>query len=85
MCNPRKRIGTTGTPKGVPRTSHIGSTLGLVVTLLDRTRLRTGARSSVAVPMFHGFGLAMLMLTISLGGTVLTHRRFDAEAAIAQA
>ena len=27
----------------------------------------------------------MLMLTISLGGTVLTHRRFDAEAALAQA
>ncbi|AGZ49504.1 AMP-binding protein [Mycobacterium kansasii] len=77
--------GTTGTPKGVPRTSHIGSTLGLVVTLLDRTRLRTGARSSVAVPMFHGFGLGMLMLTFALGGTVLTHRRFDAEAAIAQA
>ena len=77
--------GTTGTPKGVPRTSHIGSTLGLVVTLLDRTRLRTGAQSSVAVPMFHGFGLGMLMLTMALGGTVLTHRRFDAEAAIAQA
>ncbi len=77
--------GTTGTPKGVPRTSHIGSALGLVVTLLDRTRLRTGAKSSVAVPMFHGFGLGMLMLTMALGGTVLTHRRFDAEAAVAQA
>ncbi len=77
--------GTTGTPKGVPRTSHFGSTLGLTMTLLDRTGLRTGARSSVAVPMFHGFGLGMLMLTLALGGTVLTQRRFDAQAAITQA
>ena len=35
--------------------------------------------------MFHGLGLGMLMLTVSLGGTVLTHRRFDAEATLAQA
>jgi acyl-CoA synthetase (AMP-forming)/AMP-acid ligase II len=35
--------------------------------------------------MFHGLGLGMLMLTFALGGTVLTHREFDAEAALAQA
>ncbi len=77
--------GTTGTPKGVPRTSHIGSALSLAVTLLDLTGLRSGSRSSVAVPMFHAFGLGMLMLTLALGGTILTHRRFDAEAAVTQA
>ncbi len=77
--------GTTGAPKGVPRTSHFGSTLGLTMTLLDRTRLRTGCRSCLAVPMFHGFGLGQLMLTLALGGTVLTQRRFAAEAALAQA
>ena len=37
------------------------------------------------MPMFHGLGLGMLMLTVGLGGTVLTHRHFDAEAALAQA
>ncbi|POX90206.1 acyl-CoA synthetase [Mycobacterium kansasii] len=77
--------GTTGTPKGVPRSSHFSSTLGLTMTLLDRTRLRTGCRNCVAVPMFHGFGLGQLMLTLALGGTVLTQRHFDAEAALAQA
>ncbi len=77
--------GTTGTPKGVPRVSHIGSTLSLAMTLLDLTGLRSGSRSSVAVPMFHAFGLGMLMLTMALGGTILTHRRFDAEAAVVQA
>jgi acyl-CoA synthetase (AMP-forming)/AMP-acid ligase II len=35
--------------------------------------------------MFHGLGLGMLMLTVALGGTTLTHRHFDAEAALAQA
>jgi acyl-CoA synthetase (AMP-forming)/AMP-acid ligase II len=77
--------GTTGIPKGVPRVPRISSGVGVGVTILERTRLRVGSRIAVAVPMFHGLGLGMLMLTISLGGTVLTHRRFDAETTLAQA
>jgi acyl-CoA synthetase (AMP-forming)/AMP-acid ligase II len=77
--------GTTGKPKGVPRTPQLRSAVGVWVTILDRTRLRTGSRISVAMPMFHGLGFGMLMLTVALGGTVLTHRDFDAEAALAQA
>ncbi|OBF69276.1 acyl-CoA synthetase [Mycobacterium sp. 852002-51971_SCH5477799-a] len=77
--------GTTGKPKGVPRTPQLRSAVGVWVTILDRTRLRTGSRISVAMPMFHGLGLGMLMLTFALGGTVLTRREFDAEAALAQA
>ncbi len=77
--------GTTGVPRGVPRVPRISSGLGVGVTILERTRLRVGSRIAVAVPMFHGLGLGMLMLTVSLGGTVLTHRRFDAEATLAQA
>ncbi|MEB4209198.1 AMP-binding protein [Mycobacterium sp. 94-17] len=77
--------GTTGKPKGVPRSPQMRSAVGAWVTMLDRTRLRTGSRISVAMPMFHGLGLGMLMLTLALGGTVLTRREFDAEAALAQA
>lgn len=77
--------GTTGKPKGVPRTPQLRSAVGVWVTILDRTGLRTGSRISVAMPMFHGLGLGMLMLTVALGSTVLTHRHFDAEAALAQA
>ncbi|OJZ69164.1 acyl-CoA synthetase [Mycobacterium paraffinicum] len=77
--------GTTGTPKGVPRSPQLRSAVGVWVTILDRTGLRTGSRISVAMPMFHGLGLGMLMLTVALGGTGLTHRHFDAEAALAQA
>jgi len=77
--------GTTGKPKGVPRAPQLRSAVGVWVTILDRTRLHTGSRISVVMPMFHGLGLGMLMLTVALGGTVLTHRHFDAEAALAQA
>jgi acyl-CoA synthetase (AMP-forming)/AMP-acid ligase II len=77
--------GTTGVPKGVPRSPRMSSGLGVGMTILQRTGLRVGSRIAVAVPMFHGLGLGMLMLTMSLGGTALTHRRFDAEAVLAQA
>jgi acyl-CoA synthetase (AMP-forming)/AMP-acid ligase II len=77
--------GTTGVPKGVPRVPRMSSGVGVGVTIIERTRLRVGSRIAVAVPMFHGLGFGNLMLTLSLGGTVLTHRRFDAEATLAQA
>lgn len=78
--------GTTGKPKGVPRAPRINpGVVGIGVTILERTGLRTGSRNAVAVPMFHGLGLGMTILTVALGGTILTHRRFDAEATLAQA
>lgn len=76
--------GTTGVPKGVPRKPKVSSGIGVSVTLLERTRLRVGSRMTLATPMFHGLGFGMLVLTISLGGTVLTRRHFDAEATLAQ-
>lgn len=78
--------GTTGKPKGVPRAPRVNSgVLGVGVTILDRTGLRAGSRIAIAVPMFHGLGLGMTILTVGMGGTILTHRRFDPEAVLAQA
>jgi acyl-CoA synthetase (AMP-forming)/AMP-acid ligase II len=77
--------GTTGIPKGVPRIPRISSGLGVSMTVLARTGLRVGTRIALAAPMFHGLGFGILMLAMGLGGTVLTRRRFDAEAALAQA
>ena len=89
-AGPRGRIvlltsGTTGTPKGVPRTPSITPALGVGVVFLDRIGLRAGSRIAVPVPMFHAFGFGMVLLTVILGGTLLTRRRFDAEATLAQA
>ncbi|OBK22102.1 acyl-CoA synthetase [Mycobacterium asiaticum] len=77
--------GTTGIPKGVPRTPHLSSGIGVSMTLLERTGLRVGTRICLAAPMFHGLGFGILMMAMALGGTVLTRRRFDAEATLAQA
>jgi len=77
--------GTTGTPKGVPRTPSFTPALGVGAVFLDRVGLRAGSRIAVSVPMFHAFGFGMVLLTVILGGTVLTRRRFDAEATLAQA
>ncbi len=95
QCEPRPKAGpsgrivlltsgTTGTPKGVPRTPSITPVLGVGVVFLDRIGLRAGSRIVVSVPMFHAFGFGMLLLTVILGGTLLTRRRFDAETVLAQ-
>ena len=77
--------GTTGVPKGAPRTPRISTGLGVGMTLLERTHLRTGSRIALATPMFHGLGFGIMTLAVSLGATMLTHRRFDAEQTLAQA
>ncbi|WP_108921933.1 AMP-binding protein [Mycobacterium montefiorense] len=77
--------GTTGIPKGAPRTPRISSGLGAGVTILERTGLRSGSRIALATPMFHGLGFGIMTLAVSLGATMLTRRRFDAEETLAQA
>ena len=51
--------GTTGTPKGAPR-SEAGS--GAAVSLLSRMPLRYGWRTHIAAPLFHTWGFAHLAL-----------------------
>jgi fatty-acyl-CoA synthase len=68
--------GTTGTPKGAPR-SEAG--LGAAVSLLSRMPLRYGWRTHVAAPLFHTWGFAHLALAMLLGSTVVLRRTFRPE------
>jgi fatty-acyl-CoA synthase len=68
--------GTTGTPKGAPR-SEAG--LGAAVSLMSRMPLRYGWRTHIAAPLFHTWGFAHLALAMLLGSTVVLRRRFDPE------
>lgn len=77
--------GTTGVPKGVPRRPTPGQVLGVTASVLQRTKLRTGDMVLIAVPFFHSFGLGALTISILLGATVITRRKFDAETALALA
>ncbi len=68
--------GTTGTPKGAPR-SEAG--IDAAVALLSRLPLRQGWRTHIAAPLFHTWGWAHWALAMLLGSTVVLRRRFDPE------
>jgi fatty-acyl-CoA synthase len=71
--------GTTGTPKGVPRT-RIDPLQS--AQLLDRIPWPRDAAYYIAAPLFHATGLATCALGLALGSRVVTARRFDAEATL---
>ncbi|HSX66881.1 AMP-binding protein [Nocardioides sp.] len=73
--------GTTGTPKGAPRTEPKGYTLPGA--MLDRLPMRTREATVIGPPLFHGTGLIMTMMTIALGSTVVLRRSFDPETFLA--
>ncbi len=68
--------GTTGAPKGAPR-SEAG--IDAAVALLSRMPLKYGWRTHVAAPLFHTWGFAHLALAMLLGSTLVLRRRFDPE------
>jgi len=73
--------GTTGEPKGA-MLAH--ANLGAVVAMRDRWdehTLTPGADSTLVVlPLFHVYGMSMVMLVALSGGTrMILHLRFDAE------
>lgn len=68
--------GTTGTPKGAPR-SEAG--IDAAVSLLSRLPLKRDWRTHIAAPLFHTWGWAHLALSMLLGSTVVLRRKFDPE------
>ena len=68
--------GTTGTPKGAPR-SEAG--VDAAVSLLSLLPLRSGWRTHIAAPLFHTWGFGHMALGMLLGSTVVLRRKFDPE------
>ncbi len=68
--------GTTGTPKGAPRSE---GSFDAGVALLSRLPLKRGWRTHIAAPMFHTWGWAHLALSMLMGSTVVLRRKFDPE------
>jgi fatty-acyl-CoA synthase len=69
--------GTTGTPKGAPR--HSGATLSPMGAILSKVPFRARESTYVAAPMFHALGFTEMVVTVSLGTTVVMRRRFKPE------
>ena len=68
--------GTTGTPKGAIREQP--ETFDPVAGLLSLIALRARERTLIAVPLFHSWGLAHLVIGSGLSSTLVLRRRFDA-------
>jgi fatty-acyl-CoA synthase len=68
--------GTTGTPKGAPRPEPKGFVVaGSVV---QRMPMRSREATVIGPPLFHGTGLLLALMTITLGSKLVLRRRFDA-------
>jgi fatty-acyl-CoA synthase len=69
--------GTTGTPKGAPRTEP--RSLALVGGLLSKVPFRAREVTELCVPAFHSLGFAHMILALALGSTLVVRRHFDPE------
>ncbi len=67
--------GTTGTPKGAPRTEP----KGLVVpgSVLERMPMKSGETTVMGPPLFHGTGMLLALVTIALGNKLVLRPKFD--------
>ena len=72
--------GTSGVPKSARRKASITAYLPPVVALLTQLPISTRQTLLVATPIYHGFGLATLLLGVLLGARMIVRRHFDAAA-----
>ena len=73
--------GTTGTPKGAPRSEP--KSLSIIGGVLSKVPFRARQVTELCVPMFHALGLAHMALGLGLGSTLVVRRRFDPEQTLA--
>jgi len=69
--------GTTGTPKGAPRSEP--RSLALIGGLLSKVPFRAREVTELCVPMFHALGFMQAIVGVALGSTLVVRRRFDPE------
>lgn len=68
--------GTTGTPKGAPRSEP--RSFILPGGLMERMPMRAREATVIGPPLFHGTGLLIAIMTIALGSKLVLRRKFDA-------
>jgi fatty-acyl-CoA synthase len=72
--------GTTGSPKGA---KHSGGGPETLKSILDRTPWRAEEVTVIVAPMFHAWGFGQLAFAALMACTIVTRRKFDAEATLA--
>ena len=66
--------GTTGTPKGATR--HAPPTLAPIGGVLSAVPFKAGEVTALPSPMFHALGYLQATIAMTLGSTLVLHRRF---------
>lgn len=69
--------GTTGIAKGVRRRPGLRQLLPIALGLLSGLPLRRHRPLVLAIPLYHGYGLACLALGLALGSPLVLRRRYD--------
>jgi 2-furoate---CoA ligase len=73
--------GTTGRPKGVPRTH--GNEIAATLFNLVAFPWRVGERMLAVMPLYHTMGVRLLLSAVLLSGTSVVQRRWDPAEAVA--
>lgn len=73
--------GTTGKSKEVAHKPSIFNYLNPFLSMLSRLNLLNYDTAYIATPIYHGYGIAVLLLFIALGKKVVISKRFEAEKA----
>lgn len=73
--------GTTGKPKQVVHKPSLFNFLSPFSALLNRLQLPKYSTGYIATPIYHGYGIAVLLSFFALGKKVVIQDRFDAESA----
>lgn len=72
--------GTTGTPKGAPRSEP--TSLAPLGAILDKVPFRAREITECPAPLFHTLGFAHAILSLGFGSTLVIRRRFDPQAVL---
>lgn len=73
--------GTTGKSKEAPHKPSIFNYLNPILGLLTRLNLLQYNTAYIATPIYHGYGVGVLLLFLAIGKKVVISSRFDAERA----
>jgi fatty-acyl-CoA synthase len=72
--------GTTGSPKGAPRSEP--KSLAPIGGLLSKVPFRAREVTELCAPMFHALGFSGMILSVALGSTLVLRRKFDPAATL---
>ncbi|WP_236636154.1 class I adenylate-forming enzyme family protein [Exiguobacterium sp. SH0S1] len=75
--------GTTGKPKQVIHRPSLFNFLDPFAALLNRLQLPTYSTAYIATPIYHGYGIAVLLSFLALGKKVVIQESFDPKGACA--